>query len=169
MKRLAIALTVVAVLVVGTAVAVSAQTAGRLGGWGCPGWGGDGAGNGDPANSPVLGQLADKLGLTAKDLAAELEGGKSVAEVASARKVDTQALVDLLNAPRVEMMKIGVQYGYHTQEQADAMQKYMAEQIRYQLEQKGFSGWGYGMMGGPGGIQGTGMMGGFGGMMRGWQ
>ncbi len=166
MKRLAIALAVVAVLAVGSVAVVFAQTAGQPGGWGCPGWGGDGTGNVDPANNPVLGRLADKLGMTPKDLAAELEGGKSVAEVASARKVDLQTLVDLLNAPRVEMMKIGVQYGYHTQEQADAMQKYMAEQTRYQLEQKGFSGWGYGMMGG--GMMRSGM-GNFGGMMRGWQ
>lgn len=190
MRRLALALVVVAVLAAGSAAVVSARSAAQTAegtGWACPGWGG-GPGTADPAGSPMLKQLADKMGMSPSDLAAELQGGKSVADVAKARNVELQTLVDLLVAPRVEMMTIGVKYGYHTQEQADAMQKYVAERISYQLQQKGFSGWGHGMMGGGmmgpgtgglGGMMGRdtggfgGMMGpgtgGFGGMMRGWR
>lgn len=191
MLRIMMVLMVAAVLAIGSVAAAFAQELGQPGestGWSCPGWGGGGGqGSNDPASNPALKQLADKMGISVEDLATELKAGKSVADVAKEKNVDLQTLVDTLNAPRVEMMNLGVKYGYHTREQADAMQKQMAKWIKYQLEQKGFQGgygWGPGMMGGgmmaPGadgfrGTSGPGMrgfrgmmgsgMGGFGGMM----
>lgn len=164
MKRLVIALAAVAVLAVGTAAVTFAQTPtpGQTG-WGC--WGGGANGNYDPADNPTLAGLAEKLGMSAADLSKELQAGKSVAEVAKAKNVELKTLVEVLQAPQLEMLKWRVEKGYLTQEQADAMQKYMAERTSYQLEQKG--GFGYGW--GRGGMMGPGfggMMGpGYGGMM----
>jgi hypothetical protein len=162
MKRLIIAAAAVSVLAVVTAVGVFAQTppAAQGQGWSCPGWGAGAQGNNDPSTNPTIKALADKLGIQASDLVSQLQGGKSVADVAKDKGVSEQTLIDLLQAPMVDMMKVRVQYGYLTQDQADQAQKYMAERIKTQLEQKGFVG-GYGMMGG-------GMMGrGFGGGMMG--
>jgi len=165
MKRIIIAVAAVAVLAVGTAAATFAQTPPTPQGQGssCQGWGGSAQGNYDPANNPAIKQLADKLGVPANDLVTQLQGGKSVADVAKEKGVDEQALVDLLQAPQIEMMKIRVKYGYLTQDQADQAQKYMADRVKAQLEQKGFFGGnGYGpggMMGGGAGGAGGGMMG----------
>lgn len=163
MKRLMVALAAATLLVVGTGAVVLAQTPtpwsqGQFG-WGCPGWGGGAYGNYDPAQNPTLQLLAEKIGISAKDLAAELQAGKSVAEVAKARNVSEQTLVDALLAPRLEMLEIRVKYGYLTREQADAAKQAMAESVKWQLNQKGYlggAGWGRGMMG-PG--YGPGMMG----------
>ncbi len=154
MKRWAIALALMALLVVATGAMVSAQTSPTPAqpGWGC--WGGGAYGNYDSADNPTLRALADKLGMSTADLSKELQAGKSVADVAAAKGVKEQDLIDLLTAPQAEMLKIRVQYGYLTQEQADAMQKYMADRVKWQLEQKGFFG--------NSGTAGRGMMGGFG-------
>ncbi len=181
MKRLVVVLVAVTVLTMAAGLAVAfAQTAPQPGdeteGWWCPGLGG-GAwyGSYDPANDPALNRLADKIGIGVDDLASELQAGKSVAEVAEARSVDLQTLVDLMQAPQIEMLKIGVKYGYLTQDQADAMQKFMAERIRGWLERKGSPGRFRptgALPAGPGfgGMMDRfgGMMGGFGGMMRGF-
>ena len=176
MKRLMVALAAATLLVVGTGAVVLAQTPTPWNqgqpGWGCPGWGwGGGSGGGyDPAQNPTLQLLAEKIGIGVKDLAAELQAGKSVAEVAKARDVSEQTLVDALLAPRLEMLEIQVKYGYLTREQADAAKQAMADSVRWQLNQKGYfggGGWGWGMMGpghgpgmmGPGYGYGPGMMG----------
>ncbi len=170
MKRLILALAAVAVLAIGTAAAVSAQTptpSQGQPGWGC--WGGGAYGSYDPATNPTLERLADKIGISAADLAQQLKDGKSVLDVAGS-KVSEQDLVNLLVAPQTDMLNLRVKYGYLTQDQANAMQKYVADRAKAQLEQKGFAfGWGGGMMGGyagpgmMGGYAGPGMMGGYGG------
>lgn len=161
MKRLILALAAVAVLAIGTAAAVSAQTptpSQGQPGWGC--WGGGAYGSYDPATNPTLERLADKIGISAADLAQQLKDGKSVLDVAGS-KVSEQDLVNLLVAPQTDMLNLRVKYGYLTQDQANAMQKYLADRAKAQLEQKGFAfGWGGGMMGG---YAGPGMMGGYGG------
>ncbi len=162
MRRLILALAAVAMLAIGTAAAVSAQTPTPQQvqpGWGC--WGGGANGNYDPATNPTIERLADKIGISAADLVQQLKSGKSVVDVAGS-KVSEQDLVNVLLQPQTDMLKLRVQYGYLTQDQADAAQKYMADRAKYQLEQKGLTfGWGGGMMGGFGG---PGMMGrGFGG------
>lgn len=159
MKRLVIALAAVAVLAVGTAAAAFAQAPAPPAqqAWACPGWAAGADGTYDPAANPTLNRMADKLGMSAADLVKRLQGGESVAEVAAAQKVDLQALVDVLQAPQAAMLKVRVDFGYLTQEQADAMKKLMADRIRWQLEQKSPVGAGFGM--GPGGFGRGGMMG----------
>jgi hypothetical protein len=167
MRRLVVISAVVAALLVGTAVAVSAQTP-RSGGWGCGGPAGA-TGAYDYTANPTFKAVADKLGVSVEDLAKELQAGKSVADVAGDRNVSLDDLVAIVDAPRKEMMGIMAKYGYATQEQLDSMNETMAAWQKRSLEQKGsFRVMGPGMMGGGmmgGGMMGGGMMGP--GMMRG--
>ncbi len=82
------------------------------------GWGGPGA---------VLETVAEMLGLTPEDLGSELRGGKTVAEVAEAQGVDTQSIVDAVNAEVQEWVQKAMDEGRLTQEQADRMLEHMAE------------------------------------------
>lgn len=170
MKKIIIALAVVAVLAIGTAAVVSAQTPTPQGqpGWGCWGWGGAGTnGSYDPASNPTLKRLADKIGISAADLAQQLQAGKSVVDVANG-KVSEDDLVKVLLQPQIDALNLRVKYGYLTQEQADTMLKYATDRAKQLLERKGLSfGWGWGPGFGHGmmgwGFGGPGMMGGFGG------
>jgi len=82
------------------------------------GWGGPGA---------VLETVAEMLGLTPEELGAELRGGKTVAEVAEAQGVDTQAIVDAINAEIEQWMQDAVNEGRLTQEQADRIRESLAD------------------------------------------
>ena len=172
MKRLMVALAVVGVLVIGSVGAAFAQTATPTpgpNGWVPMGWG---YGNYDPASNPTIKRLADKIGIAPADLVQGLKNGQSVVDVA-AGKVSEQDLVNVLLQPQADALNIQVKYGYLTQDRANSLQASMANQAKFQLEQKGLfgggCGYGYGMMGGFGGMMGGlgyggGMMGGFGGM-----
>lgn len=143
MKRLAIAVAVAALLVVGSAVVVLGQTPdnGSRSGQGC-GMGGWGTGaNGNPAfaGNPMLKTIADKLGMGVDDLAAQLQSGKSVMDVA-AGKASKEELVAALQAPQSEMMDIQVKYGRLTAEQATQMKELMAERWGAMLDQQGWFG-----------------------------
>jgi uncharacterized protein YidB (DUF937 family) len=74
------------------------------------GWGGPG---------DIVETVAEVLGLTPEDLSAELQGGKSVAEVAEAQGVDTQTIVDAVNAEIEQWVQEALDEGRLTQEQAD--------------------------------------------------
>ena len=184
MKRLVVALAVAAVMVAAIVPAAMAapsfqQAPGT--GWGCGGWGygygGQGVtpGNFDYSQVPMWQTLADKLGMSANDLVNELKGGKSVADVAAAKGVSEQTLIDALVAAQNDALDLRVQDGFLTQAQADAIKQAQASRVKYMLEQKGF---GFGGGFGPGGMMGGygpgwgGMMGGFGpgrgGMMGGF-
>jgi len=82
------------------------------------GWGGPGA---------VMETVAEMLGLTPEDLGSELRGGKTVAEVAEAQGVDTQSIVDAVNAEVQEWVQQAVDEGRLTQEQADRILEGMAD------------------------------------------
>lgn len=170
MKRWAVILVGATVLALGTAAAAFAQTPttpSQQWGWGHMGW--DAYGTYDPASNPTVIRLAEKLGISAADLVAQLRDGKSVADVAKEKGVELRTLVDEVQAPMVETMKVNTAYGFLSQEQAGYMLDLMAERTRYVLEQKGFYG-GFGMAGGYGGMMGGygGPAGGFGGMMGGF-
>ena len=165
MKRLLVSLAAAAVMVAAIAPAAMAapdyqQTPPGPGwGWGCDGWGYGGwgygygtQGNYDYSQIPMWKTLADKLGMNANDLVKELQGGKSVADVASEKNVSEQSLIDALMAPQIDALKLRVQNGYLNQAQADSVQQAEAARVKYMLEQKGFAGsygWG-GTMGGYG-------------------
>ncbi len=171
MKRLLVSLAAAAVMAATIAPAAMAAPDYQQGpgpGWGCGGWGyGYGAqgatpGSYDYSQVPMWKTLADKLGMNANDLVKELQGGKSVVDVASNKGVSEQSLIDALMALQNDALNLRVQNGYLTQAQADSIRQAEAAQVKYMLEQKGFGGglgWG-GMMGGYG--MGPGMMGGYG-------
>jgi hypothetical protein len=163
LKRLLVVSIVAVALLAGTVFVASAQTP-RSDSWGCPGWGSSTDGGYSYSASPMYGVLADTLGVTAEDLAAELEAGKSVADVAAEKGVSLDELVEAIEAPMDEMMQAMAGNGHMSQEQIDSMKEWRTSMHRQALEVKG--GWtgmmDGGMMGGFGG-----MMGGFGGMMGG--
>jgi hypothetical protein len=188
MKRIVAVLAAVAAVAAITATVAFAQTpAPPANQWGsgatCPGWGAAG-GDYTYSASPMVQTLADTIGISADELVAELQAGKSVLDVAAGRASE-EALVDALLAYHSEVMDARVASGYLTQAQADQMLEFMAERMRLHLETPGFAagagrggmmGPGAGMMGsgGPGaggcgaGVGGPGMMqGGSGGMMGG--
>ena len=69
--------------------------------------------------------LAEQLGLTVDELAAELQAGKTIAELAEEKGVDLQTVYDATNDAQVEAIKANIQQaveeGRMTQDQADWM------------------------------------------------
>lgn len=158
-KWLKIGLAVVVIVVIAVA-AVSASAQGTRGGWGFAG-----------ADS-LISVAAEKLGIEPADLIAQLNDGKTIAELAEAKGVALDTIVDAFLAPRVERMQSAVDAKWMTQELADTMLANMKAQVTLRLAEPfttaapgGFGpGMGHGMMGGMMG-RGMGMMGGGMGMM----
>jgi hypothetical protein len=75
---------------------------------------------GGPQQSLVA-VAADKLGLTQAELVAQLQGGKTIAQVAAERNVALNTIVDAFVATREARMAQAVAAGRMTQAQADAM------------------------------------------------
>jgi hypothetical protein len=96
---------------------------------------------------------ADVLGMELSDLLAELQDGKSIAEVAEGLGVDPQTIADAHLAQVAESLADAVENERITQEQADSMLEHATETINDQLE---------GACGGfpPGGFMGRGGRGG---------
>ncbi|MCK6625993.1 MAG: hypothetical protein L6R45_12555 [Anaerolineae bacterium] len=127
---------------------------------------------GGPENS-LLTIAAEKLGLTTAELQAELQAGKTIADVAAEKNVEVSTIVDAVVAERAEQLDELVANGQATQEEADAMLTLMKANITRRINEAWSGrGFGPGMMGGgigPGfGMGHGGMMGGRGGMMGGW-
>lgn len=126
---------------------------------------------GGPENS-LLTIAAEKLGLTTTELQAELQAGKTIADVAAEKNVAVSTIVDAVVADRTEQLNELVANGQATQEEADAMLALMKANITRRINEtwsgRGFGpgmmdgdmGPGFGM--GPGGGRGR-MMGGWGG------
>jgi polyhydroxyalkanoate synthesis regulator phasin len=97
---------------------------------------------------------AEELGMTVQDLVAELQDGKTLANVADEKSVDPQVIVDAFVAQHTERLNEAVAEGRITQEQADSMTQQMTEEVQEHLSESfPFEG------GGPGGCEG-GMLGG---------
>jgi hypothetical protein len=62
---------------------------------------------------------AEELGLTRAELAAELQAGKTIADVAAEKNVSVDTIVDAVLAPRTERLNELVAAGQLTQEQVD--------------------------------------------------
>jgi hypothetical protein len=121
---------------------------GFFGGRGAPGKRGD----------PLLSVAADELGMEWSDLLAELQDGKSIAEVAEEQGVDPQVIANAHLAKIAETLADAVENERITQKQADSMLENMAEKVADQLEAAcggcfpgGFMGRGRGFRGFPGG------------------
>jgi hypothetical protein len=75
-------------------------------------------------------QLATLLGTTPADLKAELGSGKTLADLAAAKNVSQQQLVETMMGPYADHLAMMVKYGYLTQTQADDL----AQQARTRLQ-----------------------------------
>lgn len=138
-------------------------------------------------------RVANLLGMTTTDLQAQLQSGKTLADIAAANGVSQDTLAQTIIGPMDDQMDLMVKYGYLTQEQANGMLQRMQAGVQNMmtgnlagpngLTSAGGYGWMAGMMGGwgasgtgvspsPSGGFGGGMMGGIaggrGGMMGGW-
>ncbi|MBC7222882.1 MAG: hypothetical protein H5T59_01160 [Anaerolineae bacterium] len=99
------------------------------------GWGGRGGGFGPRGfgGTPLIGVVAEELDMSVTDLVAELEAGKTLAEVAQEKGVALDTLVEAVVAPRAEALQQAVEEGRITQEWADLMLDHMRETVEYQL------------------------------------
>ncbi|MCL4458476.1 MAG: hypothetical protein M1136_01600 [Chloroflexi bacterium] len=134
-------------------------------------------------DKPTLQRIATLLGTTPDEIISQLTQGKTILEIAQAKGVNEEQLLDTILAPQKDQLQLRVKYGYLTQAEADARLQVLREQVRLRISQptpssyddddwhcpmmrggwgSGFSGGGFGqgMMGG--GMMGGGMMGGFG-------
>ena len=177
-----LAVAIIATLSIGITVSADEPADGAVDGWYCGAGVDAGRGYGATGMADVIGLL----GLTAEEFQALRTEGKSLAEIAEAQGVTTDALIAAMLAPRVEMLADRVAEGYLTQEQADAMLAQMEASISEsilrtdvgpQADRGSFGGRG-GFMGGNG-FGGRGGCGGYGtttdgtgfaqrGMMRTW-
>jgi hypothetical protein len=76
---------------------------------------------------------ADKLGMTVSDLATELQGGKSIADVAKEKNVDPQTIADAYVTQLQQNLKQAVDNGRITQAQADAMLSQAQQRVTDQI------------------------------------
>jgi hypothetical protein len=79
---------------------------------------------------------AGVIGISPQDLATELKGGKSVAEVASDHGVDPQAVIDKLVADANARIDQAVTNGKVTQEKADAAKAKTTERVTNLVNKK---------------------------------
>ena len=84
--------------------------------------------------SSLIGVAAEALDMSFEDLHAELQDGKSIAEVAEAQGVDTQDIIDTYLAQLEENLTQAVEDGKITQNQADWMLEQATENAPEQLE-----------------------------------
>jgi polyhydroxyalkanoate synthesis regulator phasin len=132
------------------------------------GFGAPGMGRGFPGpemgfmgrdGNSLIGVTADKLGISVQDLMTELQGGKTIADVAKEKGVDTQTIIDAYLAQLGENLKQAVDDGKITQKQADLMLEQAKTRATDQLDStlKGTGTWqGFGPRDGgwPGGMKG---------------
>lgn len=130
--------------------------------WGCP------AANGNYE------AVASLLGMTAQEIEAQLEQGKSLVEIAAAKGVSEDKVVATILDPMKQYMQQQVTNGTWTQAQMDSHLKVAEQHVRQLMNVKGndadYGGCGSngGMMGSNGGMMGGGRGIGGGGIMGGW-
>lgn len=95
--------------------------------------------------------VAEQLDMTRQELMAEVRDGKSIADLAAEKGVDTQAIVDAIIADTQEHLNEAVADGRLTQERADWMLEQARENVPEMLERsfEGAPGGGF-RRGGPG-------------------
>ncbi|MEW6033404.1 MAG: hypothetical protein AB1603_00950 [Chloroflexota bacterium] len=120
----------------------------------------------------TLERVAGTLGLTAAELQAELEAGKTLLEVAQANGVSEEALTEAILAPHLERIELMVKYGRLTAEQAATITEQARQRVAtlIRADLSGFVGESWSGYAGSGGCMGRGYAGGWGMMGRGyWQ
>jgi len=106
----------------------------RGGGPGLGRRGGMGGQMGGPQQSMVA-VAADTLGLTQPDLIAQLQGGKTIAQVAGEKNVALDTIVNAFVATRQARMAQAVANGRMTQAEADAMLAMMRANVTARLNE----------------------------------
>lgn len=105
----------------------------------------------------LLSVAAEQMGMEPSDLLAELQDGKSIADVAGEHGIDTQDIVDAYLAQVKENLDEAVAEGRITQKQADYQLQQIEERVTEQLDDAGFGGFhDGGRHGGPRGFPGSG-------------
>ena len=99
----------------------------------------------DREHGGMLDILAEVLDMTPEEIRAELEAGKTIAEIAADQGVALSDLVDALIAPRAEALAQAVENDRLTQEQADWLLEYMREGLEWRLSNNLFGFGGFGM------------------------
>ncbi len=109
----------------------------------------------------------------------QLNGGKTLAQVAQDKGVDSGTVVDTVLAPENEVLQVRVKYGYMTRAQADSVMQTASQRVQqmlttaYAAATSGGTPTVPGNQGGHGGMMGSGVGGGMmggsigGGMMGG--
>jgi hypothetical protein len=97
--------------------------------------------------------LAEQLGLNSDELTAEVNSGKTIAQIADEKGVDRTDLIAALESAHQDALAQAVADGYLTQEQADASLAQMSGRYEWMIDNAGA---GYGMMGRRGGMMGYG-------------
>ena len=80
-------------------------------------------------NGGLIGVAADVLDMLRQDLLVELQSGKTIADVAQAKKVDPLKIVDTFVAPQFARIDALVKSGVITQQQADEAKTSMRTHI----------------------------------------
>lgn len=149
----------VAVLSLGVAVPAFAATTATTQ---TPGWtGGVCRGAGAVADA-----VAEFLGLTPEEIAADRAAGQSLADIAEGQEKDPAGLVDTILSAKQDQIQQAVTAGQLTQERADAMLETMTERVTERVADPAMGprggdggsrgGMGRGMGGGAGGGMGFG-------------
>ena len=107
---------------------------------------GEGFRRGGAANS-LLNIAAEQLGMTTSDLTTQLQSGQTIADLAKAKDVSLDKIVEAMLAPRSEQLSQLVSNGVLTQEQADARLATMKTDLTARLSEQWSPGTGWG--GGP--------------------
>jgi hypothetical protein len=87
---------------------------------------------GGQANS-LVSVAADKLGMTVDELTTELQGGKSIADVAKEKNIDLQTIADAYVTQLQQTLTQAVDNGRITQSQSDAMLSQAQQRVTEQL------------------------------------
>lgn len=118
----------------------------------------------------TAGRVAAVLGITTDELKADLQAGQTLADIAKAKGVSQDALVQTLIAPVSDQLDVLVKYGYMTQDQETKRLEQIKTRVETLITKKIPVAAGSETKPAPTprpGIRGPGMMGKFGGRMMG--
>ena len=85
-------------------------------------------------DSTSLERVAEALGLSYDQLTAQINEGKSIADIAAAQNVSLGSVVDAVVAPQADFIDSQVQSGALTQEQADAVLTLLRSRVEAALQ-----------------------------------
>ena len=94
----------------------------------------DWMGSGMDMHTSVWGSLAEIFGLTSSELDAEVNSGKTLAEIAAEKGISRSDMITLLETAHQETLDQAVADGVLTQEQADSMLSSISSRYEWMLD-----------------------------------